>query len=75
MKHFHFSFHRMRIGLGIYDPAGWCSEDMTLQTMALVRRPVGGDSPCLNNTGKGPWDKLSQPHVGSDPSATEVCNN
>ena len=55
MKHFHISFHRMRIGLGIYDPAGRCSEDITLQTMALVRRPVGGDSPCLNNTGKGPF--------------------
>ena len=74
VKHFHFTFHRKRIGLGIYDPAGWCSEDATLQTMTLVRQPIG-DGPSLN-TGKRPFDKaFHNDKPGGNPAATEVCNN
>ena len=77
VKHFHFTFHRKRMGLGIYDPAGWQSEDASLQTMTLVRRvgdPIGpGPNP------KRPFDRAfpagKDRTGGGNPAATEVCNN
>lgn len=34
---FHFTFHRKRMALGLYDPVGWRDRDGDLQQMILVR--------------------------------------
>ena len=78
VKHFHFTFHRKRTGLGIYDPVGWCSEDATLQAMILVRRVA--DTTTNGPTSKRSFDKAfpgskDKLGPGGNPSATEICNN
>ena len=38
LRVFQFTFHRKRIALGVYDPAGWRDRDSDLQQLILVRR-------------------------------------
>ena len=53
---FHFTFHRNRIALGVYDPARWRDWDSDLQQMILIRR----DPPPRRPAAKGPSTRHSQ---------------
>ena len=73
LKTFHFTFHRKRIALGLYDPAGWRDRDGDLQQMILVRR-----DPPATTSNKRPFDKAfngASTKTGGNPQATEICNN
>ena len=69
LRIFHFTFHRKRIALGVYDPTGWRDRDSDLQQMTLTRRdppPVAGN--------KRNFDKAFT-KIGENPQAMERCNN
>ena len=70
LKTFHFTFHRKRIALGIYDPAGWRNRDSDLQQMILIRR----DPPPPAAGNKRTFEKAFT-RTGGNPQATEVYNN
>ena len=69
LRVFHFTFHRKRIALGAYDPAGWRDRESDLQQMILVRR-----DPPLAAGNKRTFDKAF-PKTGGNPQATERRNN
>jgi hypothetical protein len=50
LKLFHFTFHRKRLSLGVYDPAGWREKDTALQMAILIRRSNTGDDPSTTVT-------------------------
>ena len=71
LKTLHFTFHRKRMALGLYDPMGWRDRDGDLQQMILVRR----DPPAAAST-KRPFDKaFTGTKTGGNPQATDLCNN
>ena len=70
VKKFHFTFHRKRMTLGVYDPEGWREKDVALQGQVLIRRPAD------SVTGKQTFDKaLPRPSVGGNPTTVSICNN
>ena len=71
LRAFHFTFHRKRMALGLYDPAGWRERDSELQQMILVRR----DPPSSVAGAKRPFERAFAKEVGGNPQATEVCRN
>ena len=75
IKVFHFTFHRKRIILGVYDPEGWRDEDVALQGQVLIRRPV---EPLAAAARKRNFDNAfpqSSSPVGGGPATASICNN
>ena len=68
VKNFHFTFHRKRMTLGVYDPEGWREKDVALQGQVLIRRPVEASATAA--TRKRNFDKAF-PHS----SNLGICNN
>ena len=74
LRTFHFTFHRKRMALGLYDPAEWRDRDSELQRMILTRRE-SRDSPGSTAGTKRPFEKAFGKEVGGNPQANEVCRN
>ena len=71
VKIFHFTFHRKRMTLGVYDPEGWRDKDVALQGQVLIRRPTD------SAIGKRSFDNAfpPRPSLGGGPATASICNN
>ena len=73
LRTFHFTFHRKRMALGLYDPTGWKDRDTELQQSILIRRELTHGNLAVGT--KRPFGKAFIREAGGNPQATDCCMN